>query len=342
MPSQVMVIPDELREIFRKQVVETTNEPELRLRRMVAFMLDKEGLGLQYKADASNTVAESYRTRQVNCLSFTLMAVALAREAGLKAQGQQIDRILAWNLVGNVVMQNLHANAVITLKDRNLMVKNGRDFVLDIAASGLYTQDYMINRFTVSDERMLASFYGNRAMELLTNDRLAESNTWLNKALDLEPDDATLWNNAGVLSQRMGEAATAESNFLRAANMNPRLMSALYNLEALYHGRGDVTRAAYWRERADRVLRDDPFYQFSLAERKAQSGDFAGAIPYYKRAISLYKRERLFHSSLAIAYYHVGRLRDADSELGIAQQMSDGVDRQRYEAKRDALHRLVY
>lgn len=337
-----MAIPDDLRNAFRKQVLDTTNVPELRLRRMVAFMLDKNQLGLQYKADATNTVAESYRSRQVNCLSFTLMAVALAREAGLKAQGQQIDRILAWNLVGDVVMQNLHANAVVTLNDRNLMVKDGRDFVLDIASTGLYTQDFIVSHYKIDDEHMLASFYGNRAMELLAQGRMGDSTVWLSKALEINPKDAMFWNNAGVLSHRMGNLDAAESKFLRAANMNPRLMSAIYNLEALYRERGDVTRAAYWHARADSMLRNDPYYQYSLAERTARSGDYAGSIRYYKRAISLYKREHLFHFSLARAYYQIGRLRDADSELGIAQQMSDGADRQRYQAKREALHRMTY
>src|SRR5690606_27183189 len=98
-----------------------------------------------------------------------------------------------------------------------------------------------------------------------------------------------------------------------------------YNLEALYHDRGDAIRAAYWHGLADRVLRKDPYYQFSLAERSARSGDYADAIPYYKRAITLYRKESLFHFSLAKAYFQIGRLRDADTELRVAQQMSIGA-----------------
>ena len=341
-PAQVLAIPDALREAFHAQVLATTNVPELKLRRMVAFMLDKDGLDLKYRADATNSVAEAYRTREVNCLSFTLMAVALAREAGMKAQGQQIDRVLAWNLVGDVVMQSLHANAVVTLKDRNLQVKDGRDFVLDIASNGLYSQDYIVHGFKVEDERLLASFYGNRAMELLATGHLVEAQAWLDEALALDPEEAVLWNNAGVLSQRRGDDAAAEARFLHAASRNPRLMSVLNNQVALYANRGDASRAAYWKERADHVLRRDPFYQYSVAERSAETGDYESAVRYYRRAIALDKRERLFHFGLARAYTHLGKFSQAAGELDAAVRLStEDVDRQRFQAKLDALRGMA-
>lgn len=341
-PTQVMAIPDGMREAFHARVLATASSPELKLRRMVAFMLDEDGLGLKYRAEATNTVAEAYRTREVNCLSFTLVAVALAREAGLKAQGQQIDRVLAWNLVGDVVMQSLHANAVVTLRDRNLQVKDGRDFVLDIASSGLYSQDYIVHGYKVDDTRLLGSFYGNRAMELMAHGDLEGAKAWLGQALALDPDEAVHWNNAGVLSQRMGDLVTAESRFLRAASRNPRLMSVLNNLVALYLDKGDATRASYWKDRADRVLRRDPFYQFSLAERNEEEGRYSDAVRYYRRAISLDGREGLFRFGLARAYARVGNLRGAASELDAAARLSSkDADRARFEQKLEALRGMA-
>jgi Flp pilus assembly protein TadD len=341
-PDQVMALPAELRDRFHSEVIATTNMPELRLRRMVAFMLEKDGLNLRYKADATNTVAEAYRTREVNCLSFTLMAVALAREAGMKAQGQQIDRVMAWNLVGDVVMQSLHANAVVSLKDRNLQVKDDRDFVLDIASSGLYTNDFIVHGFKVGDDRLLASFYGNRAMDLLAANRLAEAKSWLDKALELDPEEAVLWNNAGVLSRRTGDTADAERRFVHAANRNPRLMSVVNNLVALYLDRGDATRAAYWKDRADHLLRHDPFYQYSVAERSAEAGNYQEAVRYYRRAIALNSRERLFHFGLARAYTYLGKLGPAAKEMDAAVKLSDqDPDRERFQAKLDALRGMA-
>lgn len=341
--EQVMVVPEGLRAAFHAKVMDATAFPEQRLRKMVDFMFDKkDGLGLEYKPDATNTVAESYRTRQVNCLSFTLMAIALAREAGMKARGQQIDRVLATALTGDVVMQSLHANAVITLKDRTLWDKDARDYVLDIASDRVSSQVQIINHYVVDDQRLLSFFYGNRAMELMATGQTADAKQWLDVALQLNPGDVGLWNNAGVLSQRMGDEDGAERWFLRAARQDPRLTSALSNLVVLYNARHDTVRAGFWRERADSILRRNPYYQFSLGESNAQTGNYQDAIRYYQRAISLDGTVRLFHFGLARAYVKLDLLDAAEKELATAYRLSDeGIDRRRFQAKLDALQRMA-
>jgi len=330
LPEQVMAIPDALRDEFRQKVL-TTKSPEQRLYRLIDFMLKPDGLGLQYMANATNTVAESYRTRQVNCMAFTLMAVALAREAKLPAYAQQIDKVMAWNMTGDVVSQILHANAVVLVGKRRYMV--------DIAVGSLSAPvvDYQIN-----DEHLLALFYSNRAMELQTEGRLADAMIWQSEALRHNQTDATLWNNAGVLNQRMGNLTNAEHMYLNALEKNPRLSSALSNLVALYRQRGDLGLANHWQRQSEKVLSKDPYYQFVQGRRNETAGDYQGAINYYRRAISLYKQEHVFHFFLARAYSRLGYLREADSELSIAQRLSSGADRQRYQAKRDALRHAVY
>ena len=103
-PEQVLAIPEALQRDFIDQVVNTSQSPEQRLNRLAIFMLDEGRLGLKYTPNATHTITESYGTRQVNCLSFTLMFVILARRAGLQAYGQQIDRVLVWGVTGDIVM----------------------------------------------------------------------------------------------------------------------------------------------------------------------------------------------------------------------------------------------
>lgn len=327
--SQVLAIPDEMREAFREKVL-VTRSPEQRLYRLVDFMFKPDGLGLKYTPDVTSTVAESYRTRRVNCMAFTMMAVALAREAGFVAYAQQIDRVMAWDLTGDVVTQSLHANAVVVL--------NGRKFMLDIAAGRLSAP---VMDYRISDEHLLALFYGNRAMEALAGGHVAEALTWQQEALRQDQGDATLWNNAGVLRQRLGDPAAAESMYLEALKRDSSLTSALSNLVAFYQRQGHLRKAHYWQQYAERALRRDPYYQFTQGRRDEAAGDYRGAIGYYKRAISLYKREHLFHFYLARAYYEMGSLKNADQELGLAAVLSEGTDQQRYQAKQDALRIIM-
>lgn len=292
-------------------------------------MFDKDGLGLKYMPNATQTITEAYDTRQVNCLSFTLMFVTLARRAGFQAYGQQIDRVLAWGMTGDVVMQSMHANAVVTFE--------GRKFMADIASDGLSTP---VANFQVDDEHLLALFYSNRAMELLTTGHAHEAQAWLDVALVHSPDDATLLNNAGVLSQRRGDSTEAESSYLRSLTQNPRLTSAYSNLIGLYRAKGDSTQVAYWQKRSERILRKDPYYQFSLGRQQEKSGDYAEAADLYRRAIRINDGEPLFHFGLARVYYGLGQSRRAALELTLARDLSGAGDQVRYQAKLDALSLL--
>lgn len=325
-PEQVLAVPEGLREDFRKQVLETTRAPNLRLKRLVEFMFDQKGLGVEYEPSATYTVAEVYRTRKANCLAFTLLTVALAREAGLEAYGQQIDRVLSWDVTGRVVLQSLHANAGVVIDNRH--------FVVDVASDEIRASSV---QHRISDDRLLALYYDNRAMELMVAGHYADAKTWLDTALRYSPDDAAFWNNAGVLNQRMGNAAEAEHLLLKAVGRNPRLTSALSNLVAMYRNKGDAENASLWQARADKVMHGDPFYQFAVGQQKEQAGEFDEAISHYRRAIGLNRGEELFHFGLARAYFRLGKLRMANLELSRAYDLSSGQDRERYRGKLDAL-----
>jgi tetratricopeptide (TPR) repeat protein len=327
--EQVLAIPQELREQFTHKVLETKS-PEQRLYRLVDFMLKPDGLGLKYSPNATNTVSESYFSRQVNCMAFTMMAVALAREAGLQAYAQQIDKVMAWEMSGDVVTQSLHANAVV--------IVGSRKYMLDIAVGRLAQP---VVDYKIDDEHLLALFYGNRALEFLAAGDLESAVSWQEEALRHDRFDATLWNNGGILRQRLGDSAGAEKMYLKAVELSPGLTSALANLEALSRQLGELARAEFWRRQSARILRNDPYYQFARGRIDEEAGNYASAVDFYRRAISLYGQEHVFHFYLARVYVKMGRVRDADRELKVAQQMSEGASHQLYAAKLNALHRMT-
>lgn len=328
-PQTVVDMPQQLRETFHRQVLEVTKSPDQRLSKIIQFMFDQDGMGLKYRPDATNTITEAYQKKEVNCLSFTLLAIALAREAGFSAYPQQIDRVLVWGVAGDLVVQSMHANAVI--------VTGGRKLMFDVASNSLSSS---VVDYRISDEHLLALYYSNRAMELLAEGYATDAENWMNAALSHDQSDATLWNNAGILRQRMGDELAAERYFLKAIERKPNLSSALSNLIEIYRARGDIVKLHYWQAKAIRFLRRDPYYQFSEGRRFEVAGDLLRAIDCYKRAISLRSEEHLFHSSLARSYFRLGLKRSAESELRWAWRLSNGADQKRYQSKIYALKRL--
>ena len=327
-PEQVMAVPAELRAALQLQVVQPTHSRRQRLERLLDFMFRPEGLGLSYEADATHTVAETWRTRKANCLGFTLLTVALAREAGLSAYGQEVDRVLSWQLDGDIALQNTHVNAGVTINDERLVVDVASEVLLQVVAPR-----------RVDDRRLLALYYNNHAMRLLVQGRFAEARSWMDAAL-AQDADPLLWNNAGVLSLRMGNPAGAEYLFLKALHKNPRHPAALFNLVDYYRQHGQPAAAARWQARADRVLRKDPIEQFSQGLRSERAGDYPEAVRRFRRAIALDHDQQLFHFGLARAYFRLGELRLADSELVRAHDLSRGEERARYRSKLDALRRM--
>lgn len=328
-PEQVMAIPEELRAMLQRRVVEPSgNSRKRRLDLLLDFMFDESALGMQYQYDASTTVAESFRTRKANCLAFTLMTVALAREAGLSAHGQEIDRVLSWQLTGSVVVQNMHTNAGVNV--------NGERFVVDVASDELLP---IARPRRIDDRRLLALFYNNNAMQLMMDGHPQQARAWLDAALR-QGADPLLWNNAGVISLRTGDPAGAERLFLRALKQDPSHNASLSNLVAYYQRSGDDARASYWGKRAERVLRRDPVQQFIRGLESEQAGDYTEAARHFRQAIALDRDEQLFHFGLARAYLRLGQLRLADNELVRAHDLSNGNEQARYQAKLDALRRM--
>lgn len=314
--TEVMALPEGLREEFQRNVLDTTSFPEARLERLVKFVFDRDGLGIAYKPNVTRTISEIYRERTVNCLSSTLLIVALAREAGLKAQGQRVHGVLTWSEKGGVAIQSQHANAIITVSDK-------RRFIVDVDAGEVLATDAI---YPVDDNQLLAYFYGNRAMELLVTDHQEDAKYWMAEALKYSANDATLLNNAGVLNLRSGELDAAEQMFLRSAELDAHQPSVLANLVGYYQRTGNVKQEIRWKTQSDRVLMNAPYYQYQLGVNVARSGDAAASIVFFKRAIRLNRKERRFHIALAKAYMDVGRVRKARSEINLARALALSPD----------------
>jgi Flp pilus assembly protein TadD len=141
-------------------------------------------------------------------------------------------------------------------------------------------------------------------------------------ALQLAPRYPSAWANAGVLSLRKGDRATAERDYLKALALDPENASALANLVMLYRDSGDETKRATYERRLEKIQAKDPYFEFVQAEGYENKGDYAGAVQHYRRAIRLYDKESRFFTGLARAYQQLGDQRAAEQALNRAATLS--------------------
>lgn len=317
-PEQVMAVPPELRAQLQHQVIDAGGPGRSRLELLANFLFQKSGLGMQYSVDATLTVEQAYRTRKANCLTFTLLTVALAREAGLQAYGQELDDIVTWRVDDDIVYRFNHVNAGITMGRSRFTVDVARDLVMARNPPE-----------PISDQHLLALYYNNRAAELLVGASPAAAAPYMAMALQLDPRYAGAWANAGVLQLRQGDPRAAERDYLKALALDPKSASALVNLVTLYRNNGDEARRVIYTRRLEKIQVRDPYFQFLQAEDDEKRGDYKGAVQHYRRAIRLYDGDSRFYFGLAHAYQQLGEERDAlrAMDRAVALSRSSGRDR---------------
>ncbi len=338
-PEQIMAIPPALEQRVREEVIAPSRSPEQRVQRLMELVFQPRApaaaeapdAALRYDTAATLTVAEAWRQRRANCLSFTLLFMALAREAGIEADVQEVGRVVTWYQEQGVVYNAGHVNVGLRV--------NGRRGTLDLDQDVLYDRR---GPRPVSDQRALAHFYNNRGAELLAEGQVAAAREHFQVALQQEARFAPAWNNLGVLETRAGDTAAAAAAFDRALAIDPDLPSTLANASALYLRIGDNARAARLDARLRREHERDPFYQFIQGVEAERRADYAAAIHYYRHAVRLYGSAHQFHFGLARAYSLSGDNRRAVRELERARELgsSDHL-RAIYQAKLEALRRLT-
>ena len=325
-PEQVLAVPPELLEALQTHVIERSPRGLARLERLVAFMYDPEGLDIQYRHDADLTVAEVWRTRQANCLSFTLMTIALARAAGVDAYGQEIARTLSWYAEGETLYFSNHVNAGIRI--------GPHEYTVDVGSDSVMTRDPPRR---VEDSRLMSVYYSNRAAGLLAAGASAAAGRFIDAALAVDPAYPAAWNNAGVLRLRNGDPVAAEAAFLQALELDRSHDGTLMNLASLYASRGDHATAEQYRRRLERLRQRNPSHMFLLAVEAERRDDYATAERQYRRAISLHEDEHRFHFGLARVQLHLGDARGAGRSLRRAYELSSGDMQAGYAAKLDVL-----
>jgi Flp pilus assembly protein TadD len=320
--DEVMALPAELREKLHAQVLEGAPSPTLRFQRLTNFIIAPDGLGMTYEEDATYTVTQAYATRQANCLTFTLLVLALAREAGLDAYPQEMGETLSWREVDGTIYRDNHINAGVSVGTHRYTIDPAADLVL-------LSQPPVV----VSHDRLLAHYYNNVAVDRLQEGQLPAALRDMEKALSLDPQYATLWSNVGVMRLHSGDGNGAEHAYSRALELNPHDASALFNMVQLLDRRGDP-REGYFRQRLSRVEQKDPLQQFMLALDFERAGDYPHALERLQRAIQLKPDEHRFYAALARVYASAGDTRRSGNALARAQSLSKEQTRRAYNNER--------
>jgi Flp pilus assembly protein TadD len=294
-----LALNDEMRNYVASKV-EGDPQARSRLRKLVRGMIADGLLTLNYDANRTHTAIETFRGRQGNCLSFSILFAALAREANLDATFQMVDIPPSFRSDGEVILLNNHINVVVSgvRSDVNFV----RDYVVDFNTAE-YNGNYDTKR--VSDDYAIALYFSNVAVEALQagNSRIAFR--YLKKGIATDPEIAGLWVNLGALYSRHGHYVMAELAYHQALSIQPSYKSALVNLASTLHHLGRDEESAYYLKKVAYYRDRNPYFHYFQAQAAYEQSEYEDALVHLEEAIRLKRDEHQFYFLRGLVHYRL-------------------------------------
>ncbi len=324
--EQVLALTPEMRAFLAEHVASGADRVT-RLRQLGSAVIHGEGFHLAYD-ETTRTAAATFEARRGNCLSFSSLFVALARELGIDARFQEVDTPPDWSYRAETFVLNRHVDVLVDL---------GRDgeHVVDFNMEDFRTS---YDRRAISDGRALAHVFNNLGVERMQAGEAGLALGYLRRAARHDPSFAPAWTNLGILYARAGQPLYAEAAHLRALRSDPSNLVAMSNLAGLYERQGDRTRASEYRQLASQHRSRNPYYLFQLAREAFQAGDYGGAAGRLEDAIRRKRNEDQFYFLLGMCRLKQGDEAGARRWLAKAEEVAatDALKR-RYASKMDIL-----
>ncbi len=260
------------------------------------------GYGLRYNALVTAPPQEAFLRREINCVSFSLIYVAMARHLGLVANVNEVDIPPDWGL--------REEDAFLFMRHVNVQVRLGMgdNLIIDLEMER-YSPGY--TQRLISEDLVAAQFYSNRGMELSADGDHVQAFLHLRKALLQDDRQSYIWSNMATLYRRLGYLPEAEAAYLKGLVLDPRDQTIISNLGGLYRRMGQEEKSAQFLQRAQRHRDNNPYYLYNRARTELQNQQPEAARQLLTRAIRKRKDEPRFYQLGEAVYQALGDERTA-------------------------------
>lgn len=304
-----------------KKVVETQIpadiRPEQRLDKLFKILRYDPDYAVQYDSDATYTAQQVFKYRRANCLSFSAMFIALARQAGLNANFQEVELPPEWDALSD--------DTLVQYRHVNVKVRWGR--------GGEGVVDFRMDRYSetfpqkvISDSLGLAQYHSNISMQKMVDGNMGEAYVSAYRAINADPMQSFIWSNMGIIQRRLGNLEAAEVAYRQALTLDPRDISASNNLAILYEAKGNYELANQMRRYSEANKLNNPYYRYALAQHAYRNGDYDEALSQIKIAMRKQGREHRFYFLRGLSLWHIGENESAIDNVKRAIRMAKEVE----------------
>lgn len=314
LPVQPDLLTSEMKDWVARKVPTQANELTQLQRLLEALQRDEDGPKLRYREGYTGTAQEAFETGVVNCLSFSQLVVALARELGVEAFYMDVRQFEQFTREGDLVVVAGHMTAGFDegLERRILEFSVGPDVEYRDAVR-------------ITDATARAYYHSNRGAEHLQEGEIKLAIEWLAAATKVDPTLPDAWANLGVALRRDGQLKEAEAAYRHSIALDPNFFPGYQNLVALFRLRGGGDEAAdLLLEVLGRQSTRNPFVYLAVGDLAMDQGDWEGARRFYRRARRLRRSDPDLLAALGQANFELGDLRKATKLLSVALEKDPG------------------
>jgi len=310
--ANLMGVSQGMKELIAKRIP-LDERPERRLDRLFKVLRYDPDYAVQYDSDATYTAEEVYQHRRANCLAFSAMFIALAREAGLEAYFQEVELPPEWDaLSDDTLVQYRHVNVKVKWL-------RGGEGVVDFRMDR-YSDTYP--QHVISDSQGLAQYYSNISMQHMVDNQLGKAYVAAYRAISADPSQSFIWSNMGIIQRRLGNLDEAEAAYRQALTLDSRDISASSNLAILYEVQGENARAEEMRRYSESIKRNNPYYRYALAQHAYRNGHYDEALNQITVALRKQSREHRFYYLRGLSLWNIGENQSAINNVKRAIRMA--------------------
>ncbi len=306
----VLAVTPEM-EAFLERYILPYKDPQTKLNMLTLAVTSSGVLGFDYDEGRTLTAARAFETRSGNCIGFANMMIALAREAGLEADYQEVSRQPEWTS---------REDTLLLIKHINVVVSSPRySYVVD--ASGIKFKPTERRRI-ISDSYAKALYYNNIGAEALLDGELPTAWSYLVKAVDTDPALPDPWVNLGVVYGRNEQLSEAELVYQTALQIDGSEYSAMNNLYEVYLVQENLEAAEELRVKVEKYREKNPYYLMMLSEESLELGQYEESINLLQRAIRKKDNDHMLYFAMAKTQYLSGQTVAAQDSLVRARELA--------------------
>ena len=276
-----------------------------------------------YAGGHSTVAADTWRNQRGDCLSLSIMTLALARALDLDAHVQEVRVPPTFDRRGSMEFLNAHVNVLLSNDQPLRAVKRwlpAADIVVDFEPQpGTRQRGTALN-----DSAVLARFLNNRAAEHMAVGRDGAAYAHFKAAIQADPLYAAAYNNLAQLYLRHGQVGDAETLLRRALALNAESDLALAALHGLLVSQGRLAEAQAYEQQLHAQRERDPYYWLGLGIDHLRHDRNRQAVRALEQAQQLSNGFEEVHRHLAIAYWRTGQAHKARDQLAVLLALGQG------------------